>query len=1311
MKRTFKSLALTVASVLSVSFFLASCQERFDKIEVEEGLPTSISFNLALPMPAEVTMTKATLEQETQINKLALLFFKSEDSRPIVIEEPLYNLKSISQSGTDYIYTVTCENEEVTSGDWYLYAIANYNTTDYGTVSLNQIRSMSKAQLDNYTIKQSSVRLDMMDNGLLLTGKYGDGGAAGNTGLITLQPGENDLTGDDVSRIHLRRIVSKISIKVAAGEGVTFVPENIVIKNYSQSSTLFERDGWQNAAGAVNYTYGTFPGDLTYLGAAESFANQSAYFDKNGEITFYMMENVQSAKETFPADEYRYREARTANCVSADPTAGFFYAPDNATYIVISGTYNGPGVKVVDGEYVVDNDNTATGDVTYTVHLGNFSTTGANTIGKQDNFTIRRNTKYDYTVKVVGVKNIVVEAETDAEGNPGAEGNIVSNTEGTTNLIVDSHYETVQLAIPAARYDEFVIRLNTPYDPDNTYHSNVEGSVFPKDVDWIKFMPSVSATKVATYKPGEVYGVETLMKTFFANFDATDASTYSDYCYYDSTNKIAYITAFINEYYYTKNPINGAATTLGEFVNTDIREMTIVAGMSVSSDKRSTYAATNLFSIKQRPIVSVYNLGVDNPFGMESIEEYKDAVYLTSSKTSESSATANSSSYGWKNFASNFVTVTTSGNSVAISSDDSQTWANYYDMSTLAHFDNGTYFTAKSKTGEYGLYQCLSRNRDEDGDGKISADEIKWYLPSHDECLTIWNGYPALSYVAKANSSKLYFSSTNNASRTWWVDEGTAFGWFKTTDGVNNVRCVRALNDYNLEPTATSTFDSSNRKITLSGLGEGSIRANGKEGEYSKNHFRDEAPDQLPTSFVVAKNNLSFTAGDTYNIQAPRVSLAGFTDADQLFVKLSNYTTLSEVGTLYYTQGTSSTQTSITSDTVKGISPSSLTWTTVDDETSTATINLYSKRTLSGSSYESNPTVVTFTRVKNETTGDYSYSGVVSRGSSAEYGQWAYPVVNNYVAVTSTSAQFTVDNFSQLSDPTYMLAMTAGQTSVNNNYPVVDTYKMYNYPTVQIQLKNNAARDNQNFYYVKNQSGKSSDRYNGGKSVGANQNYFTVTLNDSDWNNNKIILTLYSTIRGYTGTNYQTTIEITRSTSTPYYTINDGAEVRITSAQTTVNFSESSYVDNAVDIKVYAKEYTADAYVSHVYVYRSNGEYSYSYDYAKGATKSVEVNPTTHSSFSMDEVAASSYCEQYYSEADDKSDLGKWRIPNERELGMMFLWYPNNTTKYTASRSFYDRGGDVTRPYYIQVQNSKYFITTDAAVSSNFIIRCVRDGE
>jgi len=1313
MKTTFKSLALAVASVLALSFSLTSCQERFEIKEVEEGLPVSISFNLSLPMPEEVVITKATNEQETQINKLALLFFKSESSRPIVIEEPLYNLKS-KVSGTDYIYTVTCEDDEVTSGDWYLYAIANYNSSDYGSASLDKIKSMSKAQLDAYTIKQGEVHLDMLDNGLLLTGKYGDGGAAGNSGLITLEPGENDLTGDDVARIHLRRIVSKISVKVAAGEGVTFVPEKIVIRNYSQSSTLFERDGWQNAAGAVNYTYGTFPGDLGYLGAADSFVDQTAYFDKNGAITFYMMENAQTAKEAFPADDYRYRESRTADLKSADPEAGFYYAPDNATYVVITGTYNGPGVKVVDGEYVVDTENTATGDVTYTVHLGNFSTTGANTIGKQDNFTIRRNTKYDYTIKVVGVKNIVVEAETNDEGNPGAEGNIVSNTEGTTNLIVDSHYETIQLAIPAAKYDEYVLRVTTPYD-DETYHSNVEGSVFPTDVDWITFMPSKSATEVAEYKPAKAYSVSTLMDTFFKNFDASKSSTYSDYCYYDATNKIAYVTAFVNEYFYEGKPLK-------EFVNTELREMTIVAGMSVSADKRSTYAATNLFSIKQRPIVSVYNLDVANPFGMEVIEEYKDPVTLNSSKSDSSTST--SASYGWKNFASNFVTVSTSG---TVSNDDSKQWSSYYDMTKLAHFDNSAYFEASEENGEYGLYQCLSRNRDLDGDGKISGDEIKWYLPSHDECLTIWDGYPSLSYLAKANSSKLYFSSTNSTSRTWWVDEGSAFGAYKTdtqwnNGGMNSVRCIRALKDYNKQTSAVSSFDSANREISLSGLGEGSIRANGKTGEYSKNHYRDEAPDQLPTSFIVASSNLSFSAGDIYEIQAPRVRLAGYNDANKIFIQISNYTTLSAVGTLYYTKGTETAQTAISSETVTGINPSSLTWTAVDDVTSTATINLYSERTISGTSYTSNPTVVTFTRVQNESSDEYSYSTAVSLGSAVDETQHAYPYVSNSVnlELDQNRVSFTVNNYSNLSTPTYTLSQKDGApTDVSSYYPVVDKFETDG-SAVRIWLKNTGARDNQNFYYVKNQSGKSSQNYTaGGVSFGQYNSYASVSLNNSDWNNNKVVITLYSTMyssgyRGYDyrGTNYQTVIEVTRSTSTPYYTVNDGAAVKITSAYTTVNFTESSFVDNAISIRVYAQEYnTSDAYASYVYVFRSNGEYSYSYDYAKGATKTEELNKTTHSSFTQDEVASSSYCELYYSEETDKSDLGKWRIPNERELGVMFLYYPNGLTKYTASRSLYNRGSNVSRPYYVEGSTGSYFITTDSGHSDPFYIRCVRDAE
>ena len=76
----------------------------------------------------------------------------------------------------------------------------------------------------------------------------------------------------------------------------------------------------------------------------------------------------------------------------------------------------------------------------YTIHLGDFSTSGS-----YGDFSVKRNTSYTYNVSVTGVNNIIVEATTDDEKQPGAEGEIYDNTNTLYTYNLDAHYEQVYL--------------------------------------------------------------------------------------------------------------------------------------------------------------------------------------------------------------------------------------------------------------------------------------------------------------------------------------------------------------------------------------------------------------------------------------------------------------------------------------------------------------------------------------------------------------------------------------------------------------------------------------------------------------------------------------------------------------------------------------------------------------------------------------------------------------------------------------------------------------------------------------------------
>ena len=118
---------------------------------------------------------------------------------------------------------------------------------------------------------------------------------------------------------------------------------------------------------------------------------------------------------------------------------------------------------------------------------------------------------------------------------------------------------------------------------------------------------------------------------------------------------------------------------------------------------------------------------------------------------------------------------------------------------------DGTY-----SQGVEAYYACLSRNRDENGDGKIDDSEVRWYLPALNEYLRIGMGAIAMSNECalmqsedKATMTKsgyplnyldkgvLYRTSTSGREVYWAAEKG-AFGNGYETDNIP-IRCIRSL--------------------------------------------------------------------------------------------------------------------------------------------------------------------------------------------------------------------------------------------------------------------------------------------------------------------------------------------------------------------------------------------------------------------------------------------------------------------------------------------------------------------------------------
>lgn len=842
---------------LLMCLLFTACKDDDIVNRVEEGLPVSLNVKMLVPKTSDVqTNTRATDEVETNVEKLALLFYKYENSTPYVLEIPKDNLiKSQDGTSTNYFYSFTVTAEQMTqsgimSGEYWVYALANWDK-GFCTVDLNEVKKMDKAQLEDYCVLKTNNLIDLNETALLLTGKYeGPNGEE----KVTLLPGDNKF-----DNFHLKRITAKIIFNFENGEGAEFVPTEYEIHNYSRSSTLIEREGWKN----------TSPGDLEYKGSdkPEAFNSSKAAIQlgskpteqitvgtgkKNYNFYFYMLENVQSAKNKITTYKEREERVSTSNRT-------FKNAPDKGTYVIVRGNYK--GVRGGEGANATDE---VQGAVAYTIHLGDCSTTGHN-----DNFSVRRNSKYYYSITVKGVNSIIVEATTDAENQPGAEGDIMKSTNNVYNL--DAHFETVMLKLDKNRFETYSFLAVTPY---GTYTQRVQdGTQANPDVEaqylaWVKFGAPESPTAFKSY-PGdeskELVNIYDLMNEI--NDYIEDESESEVGRHFIEEGGSLYVTAYVDEYYYENEK------DLTKFINAPDRRLALSTMTSQSADKESTYTESPIFAINQKSIQSIFTLdgSVTRPFGAETYEETPDAVLSSSGAGVEPSVSNDPRpNWGWRNLWEQLPNYNVQNHA------DTK-WDTFVNASKNGHFtsnaekgDELTFDESLQSGYQYALYQCFTRNRDENGDGVIDVDEMKWYLPAVDECMTFWYGASALSDQVKFNNTATYFTSTNSTFRTWWALEGSATGKYKNNDapdGKQRVRCIRTIGEFGKVDNEVSAsivdYDEDNRIIHMHDMGENTIRtALSQKGEYNPHDYLS-TENKLPEAFQFADNDLSYRNGSS----------------------------------------------------------------------------------------------------------------------------------------------------------------------------------------------------------------------------------------------------------------------------------------------------------------------------------------------------------------------------------------------------------------------------------------------------------------
>ena len=799
--------------LMGVALLLSSCSEDIFPGGSESNEDVTISLAYSDVSPRDIVVnSRATPEEERHLNNLYIYIFDSKGN--------LKGYKGIEGEAKLNQNTNIYNKQEITgiktrSGESYIYAVANIKTglypveTSDGTVepsklpiNLNEDKarageySFTLDQLKALTFKRSDTSIDIT-SAFLMSGAVKEGKLVNITTAGTI-------AGDD-NAIRLSRIVSKVKFTIKAANNTTEVTRSFKLETYDimniavDGSLVGKIDGnSRKKTTSVNKDIGNTVRPNDVEAGAQIF-----------EV--YLPENLQDAVHDVTTQAEREDDSQSI-------PKKFTNAPANGTYVVLKGKYeeNKSGT-------------TKSADVTYYVHLGDCTR-------DKNNYDVERNCKYTYNITVAGVDKIIVEAtkEEGKELQPGAEGVVLEYGATGKNMTLDSHYEYMVMrfyqkdiqALKAAGKGYFyqVYALGNHTDVINVGATTV-GKTNDVDTSWIQFAikcrrdgssSTYSEDKMnrgtACSYPGtnanDLYTVDKFLKYLYDNANSTSIWTGG----YDYNKGSYYVdaTCFISENYY-KN------LTWNQYVNdVDKRAFYVANEVETSNDGRSVYAKTQ-YGLTQYNIQTFYDrskAGSITAYGCETINDEEG-----------------------KGFSVN-------GGGSTYQSAGSDTWNGRANMVADINTRTDTWKSLKNNTSL--IKACMSRNRDLNGDGKISDDEIRWYAPTISQYIGIWIGEEIMSGESKlfnkATSTlstsndpgcrMLYYSSTYNEN-TYFSEEGLATNHNNSSYPPKLVRCLRNLksNDvgYNKTPDKYYTYES--YVVTLNNVDEKALNTSGEQGE------------------------------------------------------------------------------------------------------------------------------------------------------------------------------------------------------------------------------------------------------------------------------------------------------------------------------------------------------------------------------------------------------------------------------------------------------------------------------------------------
>lgn len=824
MKKIHLKIYTGILAVCMIMAGLSSCtvDDFFGTDNVVEGEPVNITLNFAAVPSTDVRITRATGSDLSELSDIVICVFHGDGSFEQMVTNYdeggglTVNGNKVGANGENR-YSVSFES---TSGEKKLIAVANVADGAYWenlitdlTAAYNEKKNFEQvkaivAEMSQRLVNQAGTTEGMQpfhiaSSSQMLISGWNEGVVFGTGDAVTKYGTYGDETNNVA--IKMKRAMAHITFNIAAnptGAKGTFTPTSFRVYNIPTKSHL--TNGIPEGTNLLT----TGVADVEYVNTA--FENIGTAQGGNYSFNFYMPENVQEKKNV---SAYNDRDVWTGASGASAENKTWTYAPQNSTFVVISGTYEG----TAQGQPV-------TANVEYTIHLGDFSDSGS-----MGNFSVERNYSYTYNVQVLGVDNIVVEAKKEGGDQQGAEGSVYdqSSTEYSYNL--DAHYEQVYLeynlsdianslgqSLSGADLDDAIANQliliiqseamdytheSTPDEPYTTrnkrgtlspykiYADAVRSSKDPADAKaavlngagtgvkptkgfdykWIEFLPQ-EGTDISKYPGISSWAMEDLTGMENGNFYAGAKGNNKMLDVYDM---IVEMGKAIKQIFYGRETPSSSSIQITQNGNDYVARFTAFVNENYYLRHPLTGAEVNTWSVmtnkipREMIIAMSTQTSTDGNSSYSKIHSYISQLAMqtfyndrVSSLNAFGIETYNETPLKWYYGTPRSTYDLTDydglvNQKILINANSSPSWDTY-----ITYANNGWKSSVGTDRVNHKLADnayhvqaaysaCMSRNRDLNGNGQIDENEIRWFLPSLNEYIRMGIGANAISSAAQ----------------------------------------------------------------------------------------------------------------------------------------------------------------------------------------------------------------------------------------------------------------------------------------------------------------------------------------------------------------------------------------------------------------------------------------------------------------------------------------------------------------------------------------------------------------------------------